>query len=312
MNGRCLLVTDFSALPELQPYLAQPKAMHVGAPGKTGYLRMRFSVDSRGRSVLSELKRHVPIIVQQELYFDEYMPQMPCVYILSSGGPNIDGDRYRQEIELDEGAFAHISTGEATKIASMRYNYSALSQHVVLSAGAYLEYLPEAVIPCRHARYVSDTRLTVAADATLVYSETYMAGRKHYADGELFRYDLLSVATSAERPDGEQLFREKYVVRPYVDHPQRLGAMAGYDVLAGVVVMTPPHHAEAIYSRLKTIVDRNEHLAVGLLRLPSDSGLQVKILTDSSRVAKMMVRHVCSQVRQVVRGCPLPEEFPWR
>ena len=28
----------------------------------------------------------LPLIVQQELYFDEGMPEMPCVYILSSGG----------------------------------------------------------------------------------------------------------------------------------------------------------------------------------------------------------------------------------
>jgi urease accessory protein len=303
---------DFSSLPELKSYTAQPKAMYVGAPGKTGYLRMRFSIDSRGRSVLSELSRRVPVIVQQELYFDEYMPEMPCVYILSSGGPNVDGDRYRQEIVVEHDAFAHISTGAATKIASMRYNYSALSQCISLSDGAYLEYLPEPVIPCRHARYVSDTQLSVSPTATLVYSEIYLSGRKHYGEGEQFCYDLLSVATTGARPDGEELFREKYVVRPSLYRPQRMGVMSGYDVLANVVIMSPPAEVEAIYRRLRSLPGRTGTLAVGVSHLPFDAGLQVKILTNTSQTAKMMVRHVCSQVRQVVKDAPLPEEFPWR
>lgn len=312
MDGVDYTMPDFSSLPELKPYLAQPKAMHVGAPGKSGYLHMRFSLDGSGRCVLSRLSRRVPIIVQQALYFDEYMPEMPCVYILSSGGPMVDGDRFRQEIVVERGAFAHISTGAATKIASMRYNYSAFSQHISLAEGAYLEYLPEPTIPCAHARMVSDTLLTVAADAALVYSEIYLCGRKFYADGESFRYDLLSVATSGERPGGDELFREKYVVRPHLSSPSCMGEMAHYDVFANVVVMASPQEADAVYGRLRTLPGRSATLAIGVTRLPHASGIQVKILTDSSQTAKMTIRHVCSLVRQVVKGKALPEEFPWR
>ncbi len=306
------LMPDFSPLPELRPFLDQPRAMHVGAPGKSGYLRMHFSLDARGESVLSELERRVPIIVQQALYFDENIPGMPCVYILSSGGPNVDGDRYRQEISVGRNAFAHISTGAATKIASMRYNYSALAQHISLDEGAYLEYLPEPTIPCAHARYVSDTLLTVAPTATLVYSEIYLSGRRHYGEGEMFAYDLLSVATTGERPDGVRLFREKYVVRPELHSPRVMGEMDGYDVFANVVVMLPEAAVDALYRRLRSLPGRNRSVAVGVSHLPFGAGLQVKLLADSSQTAKMFVRHVCSQVRQTVKGVPLPEEFVWR
>ena len=74
---------DFGYLPELAPYLREPDAMYVGAPGKHGYLRMRFGFNCDGKCVLRELDRRVPIIVQQELYFDANLPKMPCVYILS-------------------------------------------------------------------------------------------------------------------------------------------------------------------------------------------------------------------------------------
>ena len=121
---------------EMAPYLAQPPAMPVGTPGKTGYLRLGFERDASGRSILREWERRAPLIVQQALYFDEEMPDMPCVYILSSGGPNVDGDRYEQHITLRRGACAHISTGAATKLAEMRYNHAALTQRFDLDEGA--------------------------------------------------------------------------------------------------------------------------------------------------------------------------------
>ena len=171
---------DFSQSPEVAPYLQEPKAMYVGAPGKTGYLFLGFELDSSGKSLLRDLKRHVPLIVQQELYFDEAMPEMPCVYILSSGGPNVDGDRYEQNFTVRKNAFAFISTGAATKIAEMVYNYSALTQRFVLEENAYLEFLPEPVIPCKHARLIADTTIVADRSATLFYSEIYMGGRKYY------------------------------------------------------------------------------------------------------------------------------------
>ena len=108
---------NFAAAKEMSPYLEEPKAMPVGTPGKTGYLYLGFELDGDGRSIMRDLDRHAPLIVQQELYFDEGMSEMPCVYILSSGGPNVDGDRYEQRFVVREGAYAHISTGAATKLA---------------------------------------------------------------------------------------------------------------------------------------------------------------------------------------------------
>ena len=101
---------DFSTAREMARYLEEPKAMYVGAPGKRGYLNLGFELDKQGKSIMRELDRRAPLIVQQELYFDEQLPGLPCVYILSSGGPNVDGDRYTQNISLKKDSMAFIST----------------------------------------------------------------------------------------------------------------------------------------------------------------------------------------------------------
>jgi len=293
-------------------YLKEPEAMYVGAPGKHGYLRLGFELDKEGKSILRDLDRRHPLIVQQELYFDEEMPEMPCVYILSSGGPNVDGDRYRQDITVKKDAYAWVSTGAATKLAEMRYNYSGLVQNIVLEDNAYLEFMPEPVIPCKHTRFISDTRLTVAENATVFYSEIFMGGRKYYNEGELFQYDILSVCSHGERPDGKQLFREKFVIDPAMEHPRNLGVMGRFDVFANVLVMTPKEKADEIYDRTEAFLDRSNMIAAGITRLPNDAGLLYKVLGMEPGPVKKMVRSFCSTVRQVVKGHPVPEEFPWR
>ena len=301
---------DFSDAREMRPYLREPDAMYVGAPGKHGYLKLVFERDPWGKSILREIDRRVPLIAQQALYFDEEMPGMPCLYILSSGGPNVDGDRYEQDITVRKDTEAWISTGAATKLAEMRYNYSGMRQDIKVEAGGYLEFMPEPIYPCRHTRFISDTRLCVDETATCFYSEIYMGGRKYYKEGELFEFDILSVCSHGERPDGRQLFREKFVIDPHVSNLRGLGIMGRYDVFANVLVLTPREHADAIYAATEVFI--RPEMAVGITHLPNGAGLLLKVLGMEAGPVKKMVREFCSRVRMEVKGKPVPAEFPWR
>lgn len=305
-------MSDFTKCRELAPYLSETKAMRIGAPGKFGLLDLIFELDGDGKSIMRHWDRRAPLIVQQELYFDEGMPEMPCVYILSAGGPNVDGDRYENRFTVRKDAFAFISTGAATKIAEMIYNFSGLKQTFVLEENAYLEYMPEATIPCRNSRYVTDTDITIDASATLFYSETYMGGRKYYGEGELFVYDLLSICTRAHRPDGTPLFREKLVAEPKGQTVRRIGVMHDYDVFANVLVLTPPEDAALIYEKAQAYIDKEQDLAVGITHLPNQCGLIFKVLGKEPQPVKQAIRDFCSIVRMQVKGKPLPDEFVWR
>lgn len=304
---------DFGDAREMAPYLAAPEGMYVGAPGKHGYLRMGFEIDSHGKCIMRDLDRRVPLIVQQELYFDRNWPELPCVYILSSGGPNLDGDRYQQDINLKKDAFAWVSTGAATKLSEMHRNYSAMKQHFNLEEGSYLEFMPEPVIPCRHTRFICDSELTVHPTATLFYSEIYMGGRKYYEKPEMFDYDILSVCCKGRRPDGTPLFREKFIVEPKrLLNPRQLGIMGSFDIFANVIVMTPEDKAEEIYNRTPAFLDKENRTAAGITRLPNNAGLLFKALGMETGPVKKIVRSFCSTVREVVKGIPVADEFPWR
>ena len=277
-------------------------------PRSGGVLEMTFEPAPSGRTVLCHLHRQVPLVVQQELYFDSEWKELPCVYILSSGGPNLGGDRFRQRIELRRGAVAHISTGAATKVAEMPRDYSSVDTLLTLADDAYLEWLPEPTILCRHARLHTTTRMVVAPSATLFYSEIFMAGRKHR--GELWEFDLLSTHTTVTRPDGTPLCAERMVVQPAADRVRDVGVMSRWDVWACVTILTPKECADAIYDELNSSMA--DDVALGVTHLPRGAGLAVRVVGAESSPVKRAVREVCGCVRRRVQGRAMPSEFPWR
>ena len=291
---------------EMQQYSATPR-MGVGAVGKRGYISLGFERDG-DRTILRHWERRAPLIVQRALYCDPYWKALPYVYIVSSGGPNVDGDRYEQHFTLSRDAFAHITTGAATKIAQMRHNHSALRQYITLDEGAYMEYLPEPIIPHRGSRFYSHTHIIIAPTATLLYAEIYLCGRRW--SGERFDYDILSVGVQAERSDGQRLFRDKFIVRPHTQNPSVVGVMGEYEVLANVMVLTPKPMAERIYSQCEPRFD--ETLVAGITSLPNECGLIYRVMGYDSQSVKHAVREFSSLVRQTVKGYPLAADFPWR
>jgi urease accessory protein len=308
---------DAAAVPrELAAYLDEPPQLASGSPGKNGYLRLGF--ERRGaKTVLADLDRRAPLLVQQALYWDEAMPGLPCVFMISNAGGVLQGDRNRVEIKLGPDAEAHVTTQSATKIHEMDHNHAAQEQEIVLADGAYLEYLPEATIPHRHARYLTRTRITIAPTATLLYAEILAAGRKHYRDGELFAYDVFSSTVTAERlgegdAAGRELFTEKFVIEPARQPVAAAGLMGPFHVFGNVLLLTPPELAAAVAEQVSAGRDTELDCVAAASRLPNDTGLVYKILGMETQPVRAMVRRFWEIARPILRGHPVPPEFAWR
>lgn len=285
----------------------QPMALNREIEAKRGYLSMGFEVDSSGRSILRHLHRRVPIVVQQALYFDEQLPSLPCVYILSSGGPYVDGDRYEHHISLGPNAMAHISTGAATKVATMEYDHCRLTQTFHLAEGSYLEWIPEPTIPHRGARLVAHTAIDLHPTASLFYAESYTCGRLYH--GECFDYDLLEGSLVAQC-EGRVLLRERWRVEPHTLSPERLSALGPYRHHASVVMFAPAEIVGDLYEQFTPRYTPSEAMSISLLS--GGVGLVVRLLANSTEVLKARIHSLGSAFRLRIKGKPLPDRFPWR
>jgi urease accessory protein len=300
-----------ASVPELAAFQDEPLQMKSGTVGKTGFLRLGFERRDR-HTILARLERRAPYMAQRALYCDQGIPDLPWVFLITTTGCLLQGDRLALDIRLGIGAQAHVTTQSATKIHSMDANYAAQTQTITLSDDAYLEFLPDPVIPHRHARFVSDTRISVAPTATLLISEIIQSGRKHHRQDECFGATVMSMSISAARPDGRTLFNEKLVIEPQLHPMRQTGVMDSFDVFGNVVLCTPRDKAERIHERVGADVDLAHGVAFGACRLPNEAGLIFKVLGSETAQVKAKVREFWGIVRKEVTGADLPPPFLWR
>ena len=296
---------------EFAGFQDEPPQMASGTVGKTGFLRIGF--EQRGdRTILAELDRRAPYMAQRALYPDPAMPDQAWLFMITTSGCVLQGDRLALEVTLGPGARAHVTTQSATKIHSMDANYAVQTQSITLADGAYLEFLPEPLIPHRRARFLSETRMTIAPTATALYGEIVQPGRKHHHPDEAFGATLLSLAVEAERPGGDVLFSEKLVVDPARRPVRQTGVMGSFDVLGNVVLLTPKDVAERVHARIEAEVDLTQGLAFGSCRLPNEAGLIFKALGHETAQVKAKAREFWAIAREEATGAGLRPQFFWR
>ena len=232
--------------------------------------------------------------------------------MIISSGCLLQGDRLSLEVALGPEARAHITTQAATKIHAMDANFAAQTQSFALGDGAYLEYLPEPLIPHRHSRFASDTQVIVSPTATLLYAEVVQSGRKYHHRRSAWEYDAVLARDRRQRPDGRLLFTEKLLFEPARNPPRQTGVMDSFDVFGNVILLTPSGPADRIAARLGAEVDLATGVAHGACRLPNDAGLIYKVLGRETAQVKEKVREFWGIVREEVTGAGIPPPYFWR
>jgi urease accessory protein len=283
------------------------------APGQRGVLDMEFDLRG-GRSVLTHLHRQAPLLAQQALYCDDHIPDMPCVFMITTSGCVLQGDRLDISISVRRGAMAHVTTQAATKVHQMDTDVASQSTQLHLADDAYLEFLPSPVIPHRHCRFDTRTIATVAPTATALMSEVVAPGRKHHKHhgrGEVFEYDRYSSTLAITRPDGSELCAETFVSEPWRSPVRRAGVMGEFDVLATVTLAAPPRLAEAVLERVEAAADASAPCIAGTSRLANDAGLVYKVLGSETEAVKAMVRAFWQLVRHETLGASIPAPRSW-
>ena len=279
------------------------------APGTHGVLQLEFA-RSGDRSVLAHLRRQAPLLAQQALYWDEHVPAMPCVFMITTSGCMLQGDRMDVSISVRQGAMAHVTTQAATKVHQMESGFAEQSVQLHLADHAYLELLPAPVIPHRHSSFTSSTTASVAASATVLIAELVAPGRKHHG-GEVFEYDLYSSALTISRPDGSILCSEKLVSEPRRHQVRQAGVMGQFDVFANVTLAAPTAVAEAVFDHVNAAIDVDAGCMAGASRLPNGAGLAYKVLGKETEPVKAKVREFWQLVRHEAIGARIPEQRSW-
>jgi urease accessory protein len=265
------------------------------APAASGLAHLTLAVDRPaddglpGRTQLVERRTRPPLQVQRVLYLDEALPDMAFVCLCNPTAGVLQGDHLEVRVGLGPRARAHVSTQAATKVFTMPEGSARVDTCLSLDQGAWLEYLPEPLIPFRGARLRQETSVVVAPGASLVYGEVLASGRA--AQGESLAYTELQYRLNVRTPAGRPIFHEAFRLTP-LTHPLRRRGVLG----------TPEHPGEALLGN--SAQGRRE---AGTLHAPGPAVGTLLIVSGEAAPEQLLqrVRGALAQCREASAGVSL-------
>ncbi len=193
--------------PEFADFQDEPRQMRSGSVGKAGFLKLDFERRDK-RTILAAAHRRIPYMAQRALYCDEEMPELAHVFVITTTGCVLQGDRLALDISLGTGAQAHVTTQSATKNHSMDANYAAQTRAFDSKRARTWNLFQSRSSRTAPLAFSATRRSSVAPSASVVMCEVVQPGRKHHREDEWFGATMLSLATTVCRPGGKLLFKE--------------------------------------------------------------------------------------------------------
>ena len=265
-----------------------------------GMARMTLSCKNSSRTAISQIETKAPLLVQRALYPDTEFPGMAHLYIMSSAGGVLQGDRLVIEIKAEENTMSRITTQSATKIYKMDKGYA--SQQVKISAkkNSYIEFMPRQLIPFKSSRFCQGVTIMAEAGSTVVYSETLAAGR--IASGERFDFDACFLRIDACDSESHQLFADACNIEPHSSGKATLERLfAGKGIWSTIYILSNKDNISPLEKEIGDEIHDCQVLA-GCTILPNESGLVVRMLDDSIDKIEEEVTTIAGIVRSHVEG----------
>jgi urease accessory protein len=275
----------------------------MNAATQEGRLDLRFALGSSGRTELVRRAQRFPLHLTVPLYLDERRPGMAFVYVQNPTGGVFAGDRLETNVVAGHGTSVHLTTTAATKLYRMEEGKAF--QRIALEVGrdAYLEYLPEPLIPQAGSRFEQETEVALGEGAVLVLGETLAPGR--LARGEVFAFDQLLLRTRIRGPT-QELCAETVLLEPLRVPLDRRGVLGRYRYVATLLAIAPGWDASALADRLDARVREVAGALGSAGELPCEAGAVVRILAHSAGPVRSALNAAWQAARELLLGQPPP------
>jgi urease accessory protein len=275
------------------------KQLGVGKSGKKGKLKIVLDVESTsGRTRIKEKESMFPLSVQKEMYYDQFQPNMTHVYIVSSSGGILQGDKYTIDVILEKNALAHITTQGATRVYGMNVSNAIQVVNVSLDDGAYLEFIPDQIIPYKNSRFYQEINFKVHDNATMVYSEIISPGR--IGMGESFDYEICYLRSIGKNHKDELRFTDYTKIEPKKMNLQDFGVLEQKQVTATMYILAKRNDVEKIIQTLENDVKNSSEIEFGWSTMTKENGILLRILGNTTRDVIRLVYDITKIVRKII------------
>jgi urease accessory protein len=279
------------------------------APTWAGLASLTFGVRD-GCTRLVQCRVRPPLLVQRTLYLDDALPDLATAFLVNPTAGILAGDQQTIEVDVGPASRARVCTQAATKVFAMPGGGAGQQVSLNVQEGAYLEYLPDAVIPFRDACFSQVTAITVAPGATLVFGEIVAPGRVEM--GEVLAYRQFRSRLTVNASQGGPLYREAFALEPGSRLPRGIGVMGRWaaPTLGTLLVLNYGLDLERLRDGMRRQVEQwpEQGLTVdaGVSLLPNDIGVGLKVVGEPAWSVARALRSAWSVARLQILGVDLP------
>jgi len=272
-------------------------------------LHLSFETNANGTTILRVKQQQPPwrVVRGFKVASGELLAHVHNV----SGGI-LDTDSLDWRIEVAQGAQAQVTSTGATRVYRSRTQSSVASQRAALTVGenAYLEYLPDQLIPFAGSRFDQSMRVDLARGASLILWDRIAPGRE--ASGELFRYESLA-STFELMAEAEPIAIERWTIAPRlrrVEAVPRLGQFRYFGSCYICRAGEPAAYWLEFESAMQEIADRisGPEVLWGITSLRAHGIVARGVATSGRSLADGLVEiwkaakwHLCGRVATVPR-----------
>lgn len=220
-------------------------------------LHLSFELDSR-RSTILRVKAQQPPWRVVRGFNAPSGEKLAHMHNLSGGV--LDGDALEWRVDVAAGAQAQLTSTGATRVYRSRSLDRIAKQRSVVTVGedAYLEYLPDQLIPFGGSRFEQSAHVELAHGASLIWWDLIAPGRD--ASGELFGYASLA-STFEVRALGEPIAIERWAIEPETGRPDSNVRLGPYAYFASCYVCRAGESASywrAFEDHLQTVAEQRQ------------------------------------------------------
>ena len=238
------------------------------------------------------------------LYIDPRRPDLPVVYLMSTGGGIVQADRLRLDIDCGADAAVLVTTQAATKVHRMDTDYATQLVDIDVGAAGLVEYLPAPTIPYGGSRFHQRTVVTADPSATVLIADTVVAGR--LARGERHAYDVYASDFELRRPGGAAVAVDTVRLEPARAPVTGPGMWGGRSLMATLYAVGPGCAATVLADELHAALD-DPALRSGVSTLPGECGVWARVLGDHPPVVAAALRRAWDVTRRLLLGVPAPD-----
>jgi urease accessory protein len=236
------------------------------------------------------------------MYLDDSDPGMAFVYVQNPTGAIFGGDRLTTRIAVGAGGRVHLTTPSATKIMRMESGSAEQRLEVELGGEAYLEYLPELLIPQAGSRYEQDIQVTLGKGAAFISAESVAPGR--LAAGEAFAYQRLRLSLTI-RTGGRDVSVDTLDLEPSRRSPTSRGLLGPYPYI-GSIVAARADCPKGLASALDQAIAGSANVLAAAGDLPAGAGAYARVLAFTPGELRRTLDVGWEAARLILTGHPAP------